>query len=129
MPVPFARCPYQENLAQAAGAAAVVHRFDSPDISPQWWDFSEATIPVLFTDVDAADGMVAAGIGTVRAHEPTWGFLRVFDAAAGVQVSQFDDVPNINDPTKAGNGFWSIAYLNRPVGVPAGATTGDHGAG
>ena len=100
--------PHQENLAQAAGAAAVVHRFDSPDISPQWWDFSEATIPVLFTDVDTADGMVAAGIATVRAQEPTWGFLRVFDAATGVQVSQFDDVPNINDLTKAGDGFWSI---------------------
>ena len=105
-----ARCsmPEQENLAQAAGAAAVVHRFDSPDISPQWWDFSEATIPVLFTDVDTADGMVSAGTAIIRAQQPTWGFLRVYDAATGVQVSQFDDVPNINDLSRAGAGFWSI---------------------
>jgi hypothetical protein len=100
--------PQQENLAQAAGATAVVHRFDSPDISPQWWDFSEATIPVLFTNVATADDMVAAGSATVRAQTPTWGFLRVFDAATGAQVSQFDNVPNINDLTKAANGFWSI---------------------
>jgi hypothetical protein len=100
--------PQQENVAEAAGAAAVVHRFDSPDISPQWWDFSEATIPVLFTDMATADGMVAAGSATLLAQEPTWGFLRVFDAASGVQVSQFDDVPNINDLSKAGDGFWSI---------------------
>jgi hypothetical protein len=100
--------PQQEMMAQDAGAAAVVHRFDSGDTSPQWWDFSEATIPVLFTDVDTADGMVAAGTATIRAQEPTWGFLRVFDAVSGAQVSQFDDVPNINDLTKAGDGFWSI---------------------
>jgi hypothetical protein len=100
--------PQQESMAESAGAAAVVHRFDSTDTSPQWFDFSEATIPVLFTDVDTADEMVAAGTATVRAQEPSWGFLRVFDAATGVQISQFDDVPNINDLTRAGDGFWSI---------------------
>lgn len=100
--------PQQEDMAQAAGAAAVVHRFESPDISPQWWDFSQATIPVLFTDVETADGMVAAGTATVRAQLPSWGFLRVFDAVSGAQVSQFDDVANINDLSKAGDGFWSI---------------------
>jgi hypothetical protein len=100
--------PQQESMAEAAGAAAVVHRFDSLDTSPQWSDFSEATIPVLFTDVDTADGMVAAESATLQAQEPTWGFLRVFDAESGLQVSQFDDVPNINDLTMAGEGFWSI---------------------
>jgi hypothetical protein len=100
--------PQQEILAEAAGAAVVVHRFDSADTSPQFFDSSEATVPVLFTDVNTADGMVAAGTATVRAQEPSWGFLRVFDAATGLQVSQFDDVPNINDLTKASDGFWSI---------------------
>lgn len=100
--------PHQERMAEMAGAAVVVHRFDSTDTSPQWWDASEATIPVLFTDVATADGMVAAGTATVRAQLPTWGFLRVFDAATGAQVAQFDDVPNINDLSKAGDGFWSI---------------------
>jgi hypothetical protein len=99
--------PQQESLAEAAGAIAVVHRFDSADTSPQWFDFSEATIPVLFTDTTVADGMVAEGSATLRAQTPTWGFLRVFDAA-GVQVGQFDDVPFINDLSAAGDGFWSI---------------------
>ena len=107
---PGAACPMwqQENAAEAAGAAMVVHRFDSADTSPQWFDFSEATIPVMFTDKATADGMVTEGTATVRALEPTWGFLRVFDAATGVQVAQFDDVPNINNLSQAGNGFWSI---------------------
>lgn len=100
--------PQQDSLAEAAGAIAVLHRFDSADTSPQWFDFSEATIPVLFTDTATADGMVAAGTGSIRALLPTWGFLRVFDSATGVQVSQFDDVPNINDLSAAGDGFWSI---------------------
>jgi hypothetical protein len=104
----FCPMPQQESLAEAAGAAAVVHRFDSADTSPQWFDFSEATIPVLFTDTDTADGMVSAGSATLEAQVPTWGYLRVFDAATGVQVSQFDDVPNINDLSMAGEGFWSI---------------------
>jgi hypothetical protein len=105
-----ALCPMsvQDGLAEENGATAVVHRFDSSDTSPQWFDFSEATIPVLFTDVDTADGMVGAGEATLEAQEPTWGFLRVFDAATGLQVSQFDDVPNINNLSKAGDGFWSI---------------------
>ena len=100
--------PQQESLAEAAGALAVVHRFDSPDTSPQWFDVSEASIPVLFADVATADGMVTAGAATVRAQEPTWGYLRVFDAASGVEVSAFDDVPNINDLAASGDGFWSI---------------------
>lgn len=107
---PGALCPMpqQESTAEAAGAVAMVHRFDSADTSPQWFDFSEAAIPVLFTDVGTANGMVAAGSATITAQVPTWGFLRVFDAASGAQVSQFDDVPNINDLSKANDGFWSI---------------------
>jgi hypothetical protein len=100
--------PVQETLAEAAGAVAVVHRFDSLDTSPQFFDFSEATVPVLFTDVATADGMVAATEATLRAQLPSWGFLRVFDAATGAQVSQFDDVPFINDLSAAEDGFWSI---------------------
>jgi hypothetical protein len=100
--------PQQESMAETAGAAVVVHRFDSTDTSPQWWDVSEATIPVLFTDVATADGMVVAGTATVGAQLPTWGFLRVFDAATGAQVAKFDDVSSINDLSKAGDGFWSI---------------------
>lgn len=103
-------CPtsVKDALADAAGAAAIVHRFDSPDTSPQWFDFSEAGVPVVFTDVATADALVAAGSGTLRAQLPSWGFLRVFDAATGVQVAQFDDVPFINDLSAAGDGFWSI---------------------
>lgn len=100
--------PAQEAVAEAAGGAVVVHRFDSSDTSPQFFDFSEATIPVLFTDTATADGMVAAGSATLEAQEPTWGFLRVYDAATGAQLQQFDDVPNINDLSAAGSGFWSI---------------------
>jgi hypothetical protein len=105
-----ALCPMsvQDAIAEEQGAATVIHRFDSQDTSPQWFDFSEATIPVLFTDVDTADGMVDAGEATLEAQEPTWGFLRVFDAESGLQVSQFDAVPNINELDKAGDGFWSI---------------------
>lgn len=100
--------PVQEAVAEAEGAAAVVHRWASSDTSPQWFDFSEATIPVLFTDTGTADGMVAATEATLEAQLPTWGYLRVFDAATGEEVSHFDAVDNINDLDAADDGFWSI---------------------
>jgi hypothetical protein len=33
---------------------------------------------------------------TLQALEPAWGFLRVFDAATGVQVGKFDEAPNVH---------------------------------
>jgi hypothetical protein len=98
----------QDLAAAGAGAVAVVHRFESPDTSPQWWFFSEVSVPVLFTDTATADGMVSAGSATLEAQLPSWGYLRVFDAASGNQVASFDGVANIHDLTRAGNGFWSI---------------------
>lgn len=98
----------QEAMAEQAGAIAVVHRFDSPNTSPQWWSIDAVGIPVLFTDTATADGMVVAASATLDPQQPSWGFLRVYDAATGQQVSQFDDVPNIHDLDAAEDGFWSI---------------------
>jgi hypothetical protein len=97
----------QELAAQAAGAAAVVHDFISTDTSPQWWDPAEVSIPVVFTDHATAQGLVAAGSATLEAQTPSWGYLRVFDAASGTQVAKFDGVPNVHAlPPPAGD--WSI---------------------
>ncbi len=97
----------QELAAQVAGAAAVVHDFISTDTTPQWWDPAEVSIPVVFTDHATAQGLVAAGSATLQAQTPSWGFLRVFDAASGTQVAKFDGVPNVHAlPPPAGD--WSI---------------------
>jgi hypothetical protein len=97
----------QELAAEAAGAAAVVHDFISTDTSPQWWDPAEVGIPTLFTDHATAQGMVAATSATLQALEPSWGFLRVYNAATGTQVAKFDDVPNVH-ALPAPEGAWSI---------------------
>jgi hypothetical protein len=100
---------YEQDLAaDAAGVAAIVHAFVSPDTSPQWFDFSEASVPVLFTDPATATGMVDNGSATLEAQEPSWGYLRIYDAATGEQVAKFDDVFGMNDLDEAFNGFWSI---------------------
>ncbi len=97
----------QELAAEAAGAAAVVHDFISTATSPQFFDVAFGGIPVLYTDHGTAQGMVAAGSATLEALEPSWGFLRVFDAETGVQVAKFDGAPNVHEfPTP--EGFWSI---------------------
>ena len=97
----------QEAAAAAAGAVAVVHDFISTNTSPQWFDYESVAIPVLFTDHTTAQGMVTAGSATLEAQEPSWGFLRVFDAATGVQVASFDDLPGVHEfPPPPG--FWSI---------------------
>ncbi len=97
----------QEAAAEAAGASAVVHDFISANTSPQWFDFGSVGIPVLFTDHETATGMVAAGRATLRARDPTWGFLRVYDAKTGKQVAKFDRAPNVRTlPAPPGN--WSI---------------------
>jgi hypothetical protein len=97
----------QELAAEAAGAAAVVHDFISTDTSPQWWDPAEVGIPVVFTDHATARAVVAAGAATLQAPLPSWGFMRVFDAATGTQVARFDGVPNVHAlPPPPGD--WSI---------------------
>jgi hypothetical protein len=53
-----------------AGAAALVHDWVSDNTSPQWFDFGEVGIPVLFTDHETAQGMVAAGFAKLRRASP-----------------------------------------------------------
>jgi hypothetical protein len=104
----------QEAAAEAAGATAVVHDFVSEATSPQWFDFGSVGIPVLFTDHTTAQAMVAAGRAKLKANKPSWGFLRIFDAATGRQVAKFDDVPHVQE-LPAPDGFWSI-HNNELVG-------------
>lgn len=97
----------QESAAASAGAAAIVHDFISHVTSPQWFDIGDVPIPVLFTDHATADGMVAAGSATLAGQEPSWGFLRIFDASTGQQVAKFDGVANVHSlPSPFGD--WSI---------------------
>ncbi len=104
----------QEAAAQAAGAVAVVHDFIATATSPQFFDFGSVEIPVLFTDHATAQGMVSAGSATLQALPPSWGFMRVVDAATGIQVAKFDGAPNVHTlPPPAG--FWSI-HNNEVVG-------------
>lgn len=97
----------QEAAAEAAGAVAVVHDFVAENTSPQWFDFGEVGIPVLFTDHETASGMVAAGSATLTARKPSWGYLRVYDAKSGKQVARFDDVPNVH-ALPAPPGDWTV---------------------
>ncbi len=97
----------QDRVAESLGAIAVVHDFISEATSPQWWDFTDVSIPVLFTDHAAALDMIEAGRAKLIAQRPSWGFLRVFDATTGEQVATFDDLPyvhKLNGPP----GEWSI---------------------
>jgi hypothetical protein len=115
----------QEAAAEAAGAVAVVHDFIADNTSPQWFDFDSVGIPVLFTDHDTARGMVQAGSATLEAQEPSWGFLRVFDAATGRQVAKFDDLPHVHElPVQLGD--WSI-HNNEVTGDRAYASWYSHG--
>ncbi len=97
----------QDEMAASAGAVAVVHDRISPATSPQFFDFSDVAIPVLFTDDATAQGMVAEGLATLGALEPSWGFLRAFDANTGLQVAKFDGVDNVHAYPPP-EGFWSI---------------------
>jgi hypothetical protein len=58
--------------------------------------------------------MVAAGSATLQAQQPSWGFLRVFDASSGAQVAKFDSLPNVH-ALPAPDGFWAI-HNNEVVG-------------
>jgi hypothetical protein len=104
----------QEQAAEAAGAAAVVHDFIAENTSPQWFDFDVVGIPVLFTDHATAQGVVSEGSATLEALQPSWGFLRVYDAETGAQVASFDDAGNVH-AFPAPDGFWSI-HNNEVVG-------------
>src|SRR6266508_1917866 len=104
----------QDAAAAAAGAIAVVHDFTSTATSPQFFDFQPVNVPVLFTDDATAQGMAAAGSATLQAQQPSWGFLRVFDASSGNQVAKFDALPNVH-ALPAPNGFWAI-HNNEVVG-------------
>jgi hypothetical protein len=97
----------QEAAAAAAGAMAVVHDFVAENTSPQWFDFAEIDIFVLFTDHETAQGMVEAGHATIKAREPAWGYLRVYDARTGRQIADFDDAPNVR-ALPVPEGEWSI---------------------
>jgi hypothetical protein len=97
----------QEAAAEAAGAVAVVHDFVAENTSPQWFDFGEVGIPVLFADHGTAAGMVAAGKARLMARKPSWGYLRIFDAETGEQVAKFDKAPNVH-ALPAPPGDWSI---------------------
>ncbi|MGH3022326.1 MAG: PA domain-containing protein [Gaiellaceae bacterium] len=97
----------QEAAAEAAGAVAVVHDFVSENTSPQWFDFGEIGIPVLFADHETAQGMVAAGRARLQARKPTWGFLRVYDAQTGEQLAKFDGVRNVRTMPEP-PGDWTI---------------------
>jgi hypothetical protein len=97
----------QEAAAEEAGARALVHDFVAENTSPQWFDFGDVDIPVLFTDHETAQGMVAAGRAKLKARRPSWGFLRIYDAATGRQVAKFDRAPHVSElPAPAGS--WSI---------------------
>ena len=115
----------QEQAAEAAGAAAVLHDIFSTFSSPQWWDPGAPSIPVLFTDHPTAQGAVAAGAATLEALPPTWGFLRVYDAAAGEQVAKFDALPNVH-MLPAPDGKWSI-HNTEVVGDRAYSSWYSHG--
>jgi len=108
-PIPLCLQAQQEAAAAAAGAVAVVHDFVSTATSPQWSDFADPPlkIPVLFTSHATAQGMVAAGRATLQGREPSWGFLRIFDATTGGQVAKFDDAPHVHELPPP-MGFWSI---------------------
>jgi hypothetical protein len=97
----------QEAAAAAAGAMAVVHDFVAENTSPQWFDFAPIDIFVLFTDHETAQGMVEAGWAKIKAREPSWGYLRIYDAWSGEQVAAFDDLPGVSE-LPAPEGEWSI---------------------
>jgi hypothetical protein len=104
----------QDATAAEAGATAVVHELISTATSPQWWDFGDVDIPVVFTDSGTAQGMVTSGVAVLQATPPSYGFLRVYDAASGQQVAKFDAAPNVHTlPAPAGD--WTI-HNNEIIG-------------
>ena len=66
------------------------------------------TIPAVFIDSATAQGVVSAGSATLQGQEPTWGFMRVFDAESGEQVAKFDGTPHMHDGFNSPEGAWTI---------------------
>ncbi len=106
-PEPACRQRAQDRVAAKLAAALVLHDWISPDTSPQWWDSSGVRIPVLFTDHHTAQQIVRDGRAKLVAGEPSWGFLRVFDADTGEQVATFDDLPYVHK-LRSPPGYWMI---------------------
>ena len=106
-PEPACRERKQDRVARNLGAAALVHDFISDATSPQWFDVTDVDIPVLFADHATALDMVQRGRATLVAQQPSWGFLRVFDAGTGEQVATFDDLPFVHK-LHGPPGSWSI---------------------
>jgi hypothetical protein len=106
-PEPACRERKQDRVAGRLGAAAVVHDVRSETTSPQWFDETDVDIPVLFTERSTARLMVRAGRAKLIAPRPSWGYLRVFDAASGDQVASFNDLPYVRE-LESPPGFWSI---------------------
>lgn len=97
----------QERIASRLGAALVLHDWISPDSAPNWWDWTGVDIPVLFTDHAVAREVVDNGRATIVAFDPSYGYLRVFDAETGEQVATFSDLPYVHD-LESPLGNWSI---------------------
>jgi hypothetical protein len=83
-----------------------VHDVISDATSPQWFDVTDVSIPVLFATHGIARVMARVGRATIVAPTPSWGFLRVFDASTGEQVASFSDLPYVHE--LEGPGFFSI---------------------
>jgi hypothetical protein len=98
----------QARIAQREGASAVLHDFISNVTSPQFFDFGGGIdVPVTFTDHPTARAVLDHGRVTLRARQGSWGFLRVFDADTGAQITVFDDLPFVHD-IAGPSGAWSI---------------------
>jgi len=107
-PNPHCSTAVQASIAWDLGASAVLHDVVAKNMSPQSWDFSEPLpIPVVFTKHAVADRILAAGRARLVGKRPSWGYLRVFDAATGVQVARFDSLTHVHS-LKTGGGTWSI---------------------
>ncbi|GIU98710.1 MAG: hypothetical protein KatS3mg014_0326 [Actinomycetota bacterium] len=86
----------QDRVAERLGAVAVVHDVRSRTASPAEWEATDVGIPVVFVEHDAARAMVEVGRAELIAPEPSWGFLRVFDAATGAQLATFGALPQVH---------------------------------
>ena len=107
-PDPHCTMASQASIAWDLGAAAVLHDVVAKNMSPQSWDSSERLpIPIVFTRHAVADRILSAGRAKLRGTRPSWGYLRVFDAATGVQVARFDSLARVHS-LKTGGGTWTI---------------------
>jgi hypothetical protein len=107
-PNPHCTMSTQASIAWDLGATAVLHDVVAKNTSPQWWDSSERfPIPIVFTRHAVAERILSAGRARLVGTRPSWGYLRVFDAATGVQVARFDSLTRVHS-LNTGGGTWSI---------------------